>query len=128
MDLKPGQHLLEFERFNKTDDNTLVDQHGNIIQDQLVTLNEIWYENIRLPVDYLWQGTFCYNGHSLASVLCWGPNGTWSWPFQTPVLPWMINTRNQNRYQAAELFVPTATRVAEFMQKVSSISNDLNRF
>ncbi len=128
VDLVAGSHLLEFERINKTDHNTLVDQQGNILQDQTVTLDNIWYEDVRLPQDFLWSGTFCYHNLSRPSALHWGPNGVWSWPFETPVLPWIISKRNQQRSQAAELFVPTADRVAQFKQKTFKISHDLNSF
>jgi len=126
VDLATGQHLLEFERFNKTDNNTLVDAQGQILKDQGVVLQNIWYQDVKLPMDYLWQGVFCYNNTPMPSVLHWGPNGVWSWLFETPVLPWIISIKNQQRSQAHELFVPTVDRVAEFKQKISKISNDLN--
>ena len=128
VDLTAGLHLLEFERINKIDHNTLVDQQGNILQDQTVTLDNIWYEDVRLPQDFLWAGVFCYHNLSRPSVLHWGPNGVWSWPFETPVLSWIISKKNQQRSQAAELFVPTADRVAQIKQKTFKISHDLNSF
>jgi hypothetical protein len=125
LDVSAGQHILQFERFGKTDDNTRVDGAGNILQDQTVELQNIYFEDIRLPIQYLWQGTFIYGQITQKSSLRWGPNGIWSWAFETPVLPWLINIKNQQRHDAKELFVPTADRVKEFKQKISKITNDL---
>ena len=126
LNLSAGEHLLDIERFNKTDQNTLVDEQGNILQDQAVTLEKIWFENVDLPMEYLWRGEFCYNAQTHKAVLCWGPNGHWSWPFKTPILPWLINIKNNSRRQAFEILIPTPESIAYLKTQIDQLQNEFH--
>lgn len=124
LNLPAGTHVLNIERFNKTDQNTMVDDHGNILQDQTVSLKNIWYDNVALPIDYLWQGEFCYNSKSHKSVLSWGPNGHWYWQFETPILPWLVNIKNNSRRQAFEILIPTTENIERLKTRIKQLQDE----
>lgn len=124
LSLPAGKHVLYIERFNKTDQNTIVDDLGNILQDQTVTLNNIWYDNVDLPMDYLWQGEFCYDSRSQKSVLNWGPNGHWIWMFETPILQWLVNIKNNSRRQAFEILIPTPDTVERLKTRIKQLQDE----
>jgi hypothetical protein len=123
LDLPAGAHMLTIERFNKTDQNTIVDVQGTILQDQAVTLDNIWFDNVDLPREYLWRGEFNYNNQTHKSVLCWGPNGHWSWPFETPILPWLVNIKNDSRRQAFEILIPTPQSLEHLKTQIKQLQD-----
>ena len=124
LNLPAGAYILDIERFNKTDQNTIVDDCGNILQDQTVSLKNIWYDNVVLPMDYLWQGEFCYNSKAHKSVLSWGPNGHWYWKFETPILPWLVNIKNNARHQASEILIPTPENIKRLKTKIKQLQDE----
>ena len=126
LSLPVGKYVLDIERFNKTDQNTVIDKHGNILQDQTVSLNNIWYDNVDLPMDYLWQSEFSYNSHTQKSVLTWGPNGHWSWPFETPILPWLVNIKNNSRRHAFEILIPTPENVNQLKNRIKQLQDEFH--
>jgi hypothetical protein len=120
-------HLI-FERFNKTDRNTIVDSQGNIVKDQCVTLQKIRFDNVELPISYLWQGVFEFNGSAQPGALSWGPNGQWHWYFDAPVLDWAIAIKNTNRQNVKELFVPVGPQFDKYKNFISTIKHEFDDF
>lgn len=123
LDSVDGPCHLIFERFNKTNDNTQVDCHGNIVKDQCVTLEKILIDNVELPMSYLWQGVFEFNNTQHPGALSWGPNGQWHWYFDSPVLDWAISIKNYNRQNIKELFVPVGESLSKYKQFINKIKH-----
>lgn len=88
-----GEHILSIEIYGKTDKNTLVDETGNIIQDQLIELIEMTVDNVQLPKMLLWHGTYTFNETILKQALIWGCNGTWEWKFKIPFITWVLDKK-----------------------------------
>ena len=113
-----GHHVLQIERYGKTYDNTiLVD--GKIVQDQMIILTDIYYNDIRLPDFVKYSGIFFRDDVKTPSDLRWGHNGIWNLDFQTPLIDWIIDKKRSNDTKVADLFD---------YQNRSQLLNDLNDF
>ena len=116
LDLLDGDHVLEIERYGKTDQN-IVFMDGKILQDQVVTLVDMYVDNVKLPEMFKYDGKFCYNNLELPSVLVWGPNGVWSWKFTTPLLENLIDRKNAG-VTSPSLVVPNRDNVNELLDQI----------
>jgi hypothetical protein len=74
IDLLDGDHVLEIERYGKTDQN-IVFVDGQILKDQVVVLEDMYVDGVKLPEMFKYDSKFCYNNLEFPSVLTWGPNG-----------------------------------------------------
>jgi len=97
IDLLDGAYLLNIELFDKTEKNTIVDTTGKITEDQKVELVDIYIDNVKLPNFYKWMGVYRFNDQEYPQSLCWGCNGIWTWPFQTPILTWVLDEKIKHR-------------------------------
>lgn len=88
LELMDGEHLLEIELYGKTYDNTKI-LDGNIIEDQLVTLEKILIDGVPLPSKFLYHGRLEDNPDSPS--LTWGKNGKWIWCFNAPIINWALD-------------------------------------
>jgi len=116
IDLLDGDHLLEIERYDKTNQN-IVFVDGKILKDQSVTLLDMYVDGIKLPELFKYDSKFCYNELELPSVLVWGPNGVWSWNFSTPLLKNLIDRRNAG-VESPSLLIPTKENVTELLEQI----------
>lgn len=116
MDLLDGEHVLEIERYDKTNNN-VVFVDGQILQDQTVTLVDMYVDGIKLPEMFKYNSKFCYNNSELISVLTWGPNGTWSWRFSTPLLQNLIDQRNTG-VSSPSLIIPNRDNATELLEQI----------
>lgn len=105
LDLLDGDHELEIERYDKKDDN-LIFIDGKIKRDQTVELLDFFVDNVKLPMDFKYQGTFYYRDQVVPSGLVWGPNGKFIWHFKTPIVSWIVDWKNQQDPEVIDLFVP----------------------
>jgi hypothetical protein len=95
LDLLDGNHVLKIELYNKTNQNTKIED-GVITQDQLVTLENIKVDGVTIPKELLYKGRYVFNDVEPQQGLTWGINGYWSWNFQTPIIDWIIIQKNLN--------------------------------
>ena len=95
IDLLDGPHILKIELYNKTNQNTKIEDDA-IIQDQLVTLENIKVDGVIVPKEFLYKGQYTVNNIAPHQGLTWGINGHWSWNFQTPIINWIIIQKNLN--------------------------------
>lgn len=116
LDLLPGDHVLEIERYGKTDHN-IVFVDGKILQDQTVTLIDMYVDGVKLPEMFKYDSKFCYNDSELPSVLVWGPNGVWSWKFTTPLLENLIDRKNAG-VTSPSLVIPNRDNVDELLDQI----------
>ncbi len=116
IDLLDGDHLLEIERYGKTNLN-IVFIDGKILQDQSVTLVDMFVDGIKLPEMFKYNSKFCYDNLELPSVLVWGPNGIWAWRFRTPLLQNLIDQRNVGAISPS-LIIPTHDNETELLDQI----------
>ena len=121
IDLVDGEHVLEIERYDKTNHN-IVFVDGKILQDQSVTLMDLYVDGIKLPEMFKYNSKFCYNNSELISVLDWGPNGVWSWRFNTPLLQNLIDQRNAG-VDSPSLIIPNRDNAAELLEQINKFKN-----
>ena len=116
IDLLDGDHVLEIERYGKTDSNVLfVD--GQILKDQSVTLVDMFVDNVQLPDLFKYSGKFCYNDVEIPSSTVWGPNGKWLWKFKTPLLTFLIDYKNAG-VTSPDLVIPNSGNIDELLWEV----------
>ena len=91
-----GQHQLQFQLSGKTSDHTEIGPDGNILQDTVITVSDIAFDEIQLGhmVSELSSYQHDLNGtgptvqDQFFGVM--GCNGTMSLPFTTPIYLWLL--------------------------------------
>jgi len=121
LDLMDGEHVLEIERYGKTNDN-IVFVDGQILKDQSVTLVDMYVDGVKLPDLFKYDGKFCYNDLELPSVLVWGPNGGWTWKFATPLLENLIDRKNAG-VDSPSLVIPNRDNVTKLLDQIQEFKN-----
>jgi len=107
IDYTSGAHVLKIERYDKTDNNLLFDSTTlQIIKDQTVELKSISVDDVELPISFLYRGIWKWNNKQEHGSLYWGPNGTWTWSFETPVIDWVIRENRKHQDGHIDLLTP----------------------
>lgn len=127
LNLVDGKHLLEIERYGKTDNNVLfVD--GQILQDQLVELVDMYIDDIKLNDLYKYKdAVFTHKDGSIPNGYVWGFNGTFSWPFEVPVIDWLIHLKQTIENDNVALYIPGKqdnTRLYNLLNQFRNIINE----
>ena len=117
LDLFDGVHVLEIERYGKTDANVNF-ADNKILADQTVTLIDFYVDDIQLPEMFKYQGTFMFNDCKIPGGLLWGPNGKFLWHFETPLLDWVIRQRKKNTNSASDLFGKEPDDINRILQQL----------
>jgi hypothetical protein len=127
INLLDGKHELEIERYGKTDNNTLIDSAGQILQDQTVTLVDMFLDGIKLPDRFKYSGVFHYNDQSIQSGLVWGPNGKYIFKFETPMITWVIQEQYHKQIDTSlEMFIPDAANAVKVLTELEKFENMIN--
>lgn len=113
-----GIHQLEIQRYGKTDNNVLF-VNGEILQDQLLTLESIYFNNIKLADQFLYRGKLCWNNQEHPSVLVWGVNGSWKWQFGIPFVQWAVDSSEHLVHP--DLVTPHKSNAVELKNKIQSL-------
>ena len=107
VELPDGHHTLQIERYGKTAENINFDSVNNvIIEDQTLELTKICIDDILLPVLFLYEGVWHWENHTEPRALFWGPNGHWTWKFDTPVIPWAISFNRIHQDAHGDMLTP----------------------
>lgn len=91
------EHTITVNLNNKTDQDTIVDQQGNILKDMLVYIDAVQIDDIDLGFIAYKQSKF-YPDRRLKpnlpevidEVNCFGFNGSWQLKFSVPTYLWLI--------------------------------------
>lgn len=118
LDLVEGTHRLDIERFGKQDHHVRLDQ-GCIVQDQMVRLQHLWLDGVRLPEKLLYQGVFAWQDHVEPGSTLWGPNGVWSWQFAVPMITWAMDCLERSTHP--DLLVPTPINMSTMSHKIQTL-------
>ena len=128
LNLPSGKHLLEIERYDKTDNNVLfVD--GQILQDQTVELADIYVDDIKLGNLFKYNNAvFKHRDGEIVNSYIWGLNGTFSWSFETPIIPWLIKVKQTLEDDNINLYIPGRQNTTELTNLIEKIESAINGF
>lgn len=125
-DVIDGKHTIEIERWGKQHFN-VVCHENQILQDQTVTLDNIWIDDVCLPDWVKTSGTFTWEQGSIPNGLTWGPNGVFSIPIVTPLLSWVIKQNIEKNGDIIGVYVPTQRNLQQLHERLEEFQKDLDR-
>ena len=91
-----ADHGLRFVMKNKTTDHTQLDEHGKIIQDSRITIQNLCFDEIELGQLFIDHAEYTHNFNGTKDIVTdkfygeMGCNGTVSLKFTTPVYLWLL--------------------------------------
>jgi len=91
-----ADHELRFVMKNKTTDHTQLDEHGKIIQDVIVKINNLCFDEIELGQLFIDHATYTHDFNGTKKTVTekfygeMGCNGTVSLKFTTPIYLWLL--------------------------------------
>ena len=99
LDLINGSHVIDIELYDKTYNNTIV-VDGNVVKDQLITLEEIFIDHVKVPDFVKYQGIYKVADTKTPQALTWGLNGIWTLDFEYPIVDWILDIKSNyaNKY------------------------------
>lgn len=127
LNLPDGNHLLEIERYGKTDDNVLfVD--GKVLKDQIVELVDIYVDNIKLgPLfKYNTNAVFKHKDGEIPNSYFWGFNGTFTWEFTMPIVDWLIKIKQTSEEDNLNLYIPHKKDTATLNTILAKLESSIN--
>ena len=92
-----GAHEIKFVLKNKTDNDTKIDEHGNIVKDAVITIKNIMLDSVNVDQLVVEKSTYVHNnnGHSEETVTNFfgsmGCNGTVTFKFNSPMYLWLLD-------------------------------------
>ena len=96
-DLADGEHELRIQYLNKEFPDTRVDEEGNILDDTLITIEEVEIDEIELGYLAYSQGIFhpdrnihAHLDETIDHMTTIGFNGVWVLKFQVPTYIWFL--------------------------------------
>lgn len=104
IDLLHGPHTFYVERYGKQSCN-IEFADDRILKDQTVTLTGMRVDDVCLPDMFLYRSKFCFDQQVISGGLTWGPNGVWLWEFESPLLTWLIDEKNQGA-ESPDMVIP----------------------
>ena len=82
---------------NKKDNDTIVDEHNEIVQDLNFELEKIVIDGLDLK-NLIWESRYVAGDNTIESCLFFGPKGYWEIEFDSPILKWWLKTNhNKNK-------------------------------
>ena len=91
-----ADHELRFVMKNKTTDHTQLDEHGKIIQDSRITIQNLCFDEIELGQLFIDHAEYTHNFNGTKDIITdkfygeMGCNGTVSLKFTTPIYLWLL--------------------------------------
>ena len=89
-------HELRFIMKNKTTDHTQIDEHGTIIQDSRITIQNLCFDEIALGQLFVDHAEYTHDFNGTKDIVTdkfygeMGCNGTVSLKFTTPIYIWLL--------------------------------------
>ena len=96
LDVDDGDHELQFTMKNKTIDDTVVDEHGNIVSDAYLTIANMHLENVDLEYNFIKHSVYTHNFNGTQDSIedsfhgTMGCNGTVTFRFSSPFYIWIL--------------------------------------
>jgi len=91
-----ADHELRFVMKNKTTDHTQIDEHGTIIQDARITIQNLCFDEIELGQLFIDHAEYVHDFNGTKDTCVdqffgeMGCNGTVSLKFTTPIYIWLL--------------------------------------
>jgi len=91
-----GEHELAFELFGKDPKHTKVDDVGNIVEDAMLTITDIEFDEINVTESFTANSTYHHDFNGTQSPIVdkffsnLGCNGTVNLKFTTPIYLWLL--------------------------------------
>jgi hypothetical protein len=91
-----AEHELRFVMKGKTSEDTVVDEHGNIVKDATLTIDDIAFDEIELNHIVFNNAVYTHDFNNTKDSIqdkfygTMGCNGTVSLKFNTPVYLWLL--------------------------------------
>jgi hypothetical protein len=91
-----GEHQLDFVLKNKTENDTIIDENGNIIKDARLIVSDVAFDDIELKQIFVNQTVYTHNFNGTGETIEdefygeMGCNGTVSLKFSTPMYIWLL--------------------------------------
>lgn len=126
IELLDGNHSLTIEIYGKTSNNTIIDNVGHIVKDQLIELIDIYADNIKLPDLFKYIGVYKFNDQEYPQATTWGCNGLWIWNFATPLLTWALDKQIANRESYNPPIILFKDRIVIEQEKIQRLQTQLN--
>lgn len=81
-------HVLEIERYGKTSANSL-NEH-----DQILEILDVAVDNVSVPKFLIHDHCkFVFDDQTHHGSCYFGPNGTWTWGFETPLITYVLDKK-----------------------------------
>ena len=96
MEDNDGAHELRWILKNKTQDHTQVDEHGNIVKDSVISIQDLKFDGIELGHVFVSNSSYRHDHNGTTDVFddefygVMGCNGTVSLKFTTPIYLWLL--------------------------------------
>ena len=91
-----ASHVLRFVMKNKTINHTQIDEHGTILQDSQITIQNLCFDEIALGQVFVNHAEYTHNFNGTKDSVTekfygeMGCNGTVSLKFTTPIYLWLL--------------------------------------
>ena len=91
-----ANHELRFLMKNKTINHTKIDEHGKIIQDSRITIQNLCFDEIELGQVFIDHAEYVHDFNGTKNIITdkfygeMGCNGTVSLKFTTPIYIWLL--------------------------------------
>ena len=91
-----ADHELRFIMKNKTTDHTQIDEHGTIIQDSRITIQNLCFDGVGVGQVFIDHAEYTHNFNGTTDIVTdkfygeMGCNGTVSLKFNTPIYLWLL--------------------------------------
>jgi len=87
---------LQIERYGKNYYNMVI-ENGCIIKDQILKIEEITVDGIKIP-DFILgeESNFKFEDQIHKGSTYFGPNGLWTFKFKSPIITWILDKKIKN--------------------------------
>ena len=89
-----SQKCLQLRRHSKTNQNFLLNAEGKIIKDQTLEIVQITIDDVLIPKFFVTNNAqFEFDDRSHPGSCFIGPNGVWTFKFQTPIVEYILDQK-----------------------------------
>ena len=87
----------------------------------------MWVNDIKLPAFFKYASTYKFFGYEHMQATTWGCNGIWEWPFETPILNWVLDKKIENHeiYTSPKILHKERLRLEQ--EKLQRLADQLSK-